>query len=208
MITTNRDLARRLDALEKKHNIQFRLSSMPSATSWPRRRDPGGPSGSESRKLDRRTGGPGGCEPKAPCDWPRASGEFPSRCRPAGLFLSAPPVASSRSVWCLGNLPCLYRISLSLSPRLGGPCIAGGVPDIRRFGCRFSSACGGGWARKWWVASAGWDKRRFSSEGRRSVLDGETVRIRSAGGFLLPYQDWLRFRKLFGDPGSQPQERT
>jgi len=43
---------------------------------------------------------------------------------------------------------------------------------------------------------------------RRFVLDRGTVRIRSAGSFLVPYQDWLRFRKLFGNPGSQPQERA
>jgi hypothetical protein len=63
--------------------------------------------------------------------------------------------------------PCPYR--LSLSPRQARALHRRGVPDIRSIGCQLSSACRGGRARKWWVASAGWDKRRFSLEDRRFV---------------------------------------
>ena len=56
----------------------------------------------------------------------------------------SPPSRSCRRCWS----------SLSLSPRLGA-LHRRGVPDIRSIGCRFSSPCGGGRARKWWVASAG-----------------------------------------------------
>jgi len=104
----------------------------------------------------------------------------PSRCRPVGFRCRCP---------------------LSLSPRLAGALHRRGVPDIRSIGCRFSSACGGGRARKWWEASAGWGKRRFSKRDRRFVLRGG-MQIRSADSFVTQSRVWLRVEKLTSEPTS------
>ena len=119
-----------------------------------------------------------------PCPCP-----YPFRYRKS-LPLSDFAIAPSPSLWYPWNsrYRCPYRPFVELLHRWG-------VPDIRCVRCGFSSACGGGRAQKWWVASAGWDRRRFSSGDRRFVLRGG-MQIRPADSFVIQSRVWLRGEKL------------
>ena len=108
-----------------------------------------------------------------PCPCP-----YPFRYRKS-LPLSDFAIAPSPFLWYPWNsrYRCPYRPFVELLHRWG-------VPDIRCVRCGFSSACGGGREQKWWVASAGWDRRRFSSGDRRFVLRGG-MQIRPADSFVM-----------------------
>jgi hypothetical protein len=41
ILASHAELARKLDNLEKKYDVQFKMSSTPSASSWPRRSQSG-----------------------------------------------------------------------------------------------------------------------------------------------------------------------
>ena len=56
ILAGNAELARKLAALEKRYDAQFKSCSTPSASSWPRCRSRAGESDSRRRRLSRRVG--------------------------------------------------------------------------------------------------------------------------------------------------------